>query len=62
MEADGLTRTGYESGKTSLLDLLNARRALTDAQLRLLDAQVARIAAQAQLARLVGNVPFGDVP
>ena len=62
MEAYGLTRTGYESGKTPLLDLLNARRVLTDAQLRLLDAQVARIAAEAQLARLTGNVPFGDAP
>jgi len=61
-EAYGLTRTGYESGKTSLLDLLNARRVLTDARLRLLDARVARIAAQALLARLAGNVPFGGAP
>jgi cobalt-zinc-cadmium efflux system outer membrane protein len=61
-EAYGLTRTGYESGKTSLLDLLNARRVLTDARLRLLDARVARITAQAVLARLAGNVPFGDAP
>jgi cobalt-zinc-cadmium efflux system outer membrane protein len=61
-EAYDLTRTGYESGKTSLLDLLNARRVLTDARLRLLDARVTRIAAQALLARLAGNVPFGDAP
>jgi cobalt-zinc-cadmium efflux system outer membrane protein len=61
-EAYDLTRIGYESGKTSLLDLLNARRVLTDARLRLLDAQVARVGAEAQLARLAGNVPFGDAP
>ena len=61
-EAYDLTRTGYESGKISLLDLLNARRVLTDARLRLLDARIARIAAEALLARLAGNVPFGDAP
>ncbi|HEX4636087.1 MAG TPA: TolC family protein [Rhizomicrobium sp.] len=61
-EAYDLTRIGYQSGKTSLLDLLNARRTLTDARLRLLDAQVARIAAEALLARLAGKTPFGDMP
>lgn len=59
-EAYGLTRTAYDAGKTSLLELLAARRALTDAQLRVLNAQVARIGASAALARLSGNIAFGE--
>jgi cobalt-zinc-cadmium efflux system outer membrane protein len=54
-----LTRTGYDAGRTPLIELLTARRNLTDAQLRLLDARVARIRAEAALARLAGLVPFG---
>lgn len=61
-QAYDLTRTGFESGKISLLDLLSARRILTDARLRLLDAQVGRLTAEARLARLAGKVPFGDTP
>jgi outer membrane protein, heavy metal efflux system len=61
-EAYGLTRTGYNAGKTSLLDLLTSRRALTDTRLRLLDAEVSRIGAEAALARLAGRVAFGDTP
>ena len=59
-EAYGLTRAGYNAGKTSLLDLLTSRRALTDTRLRLLDAEVGRIGAEAALARLAGRVAFGD--
>lgn len=59
-EAYGLTRTAYEAGKTSLLELLSSRRALTDAQLRLLNAQLAGIGAKAALARLAGNIAFGE--
>jgi cobalt-zinc-cadmium efflux system outer membrane protein len=54
-----LTRTGYDAGRTPLIELLTARRNLTDAQLRLLDARVARIRAEATLARLSGRIPFG---
>jgi cobalt-zinc-cadmium efflux system outer membrane protein len=61
-QAYALTRTGFEAGKVSLLDLLSARRTLTEARLRILDAQVSRIAAEARLARLAGKVPFGDEP
>jgi outer membrane protein, heavy metal efflux system len=61
-EAYELTRTGYNSGKTSLLDLLTSRRALTDAHLRLLDTELGRIGAEAALARLAGRVAFGDNP
>jgi cobalt-zinc-cadmium efflux system outer membrane protein len=57
-----LTRTGYEAGRTPLIELLTARRNLTDAQLRLLDARVARIRTEAILARLSGRIPFGGSP
>jgi cobalt-zinc-cadmium efflux system outer membrane protein len=55
-----LTRVGYEAGKTSLIELLNARRALTEAEARLLDARLARIRAEATLARLAGRLAFGE--
>ena len=54
-----LAHLGYEGGKTSLLEVSGARRALTEAQGRLLDAQVARVRAEAQLARLAGRISFG---
>jgi cobalt-zinc-cadmium efflux system outer membrane protein len=61
-QAYELTRTAYEAGRTPLIDLLTARRNLTDAQLRLIDSRVARIRAEAALARLSGRIPFGDNP
>lgn len=42
-----LTRIGYEAGKLSLTDLLNARRALTEARGQTIDAAVERVSAQA---------------
>lgn len=59
-EAYDLARLGYEGGKTPLIEVLSARRALTEAQGRLLDARLARVRAEATLARLTGRVPFGD--
>ena len=61
-EAYRLARIGYDSGRTPLVELLSARRNLTDAQLRGLDARVARVRAEAILARLMGRIPFGDTP
>ena len=61
-EAYQPARIGFDAGKVSLLDLLSARRALTDAQLRLLDVRVAQISAHAALARLSGTLPFGAPP
>jgi cobalt-zinc-cadmium efflux system outer membrane protein len=61
-EAYQLARTGFDAGKVSLLDLLSARRALTDAKLRLLDVRIAQIGAHAALARLSGTLPFGAAP
>jgi cobalt-zinc-cadmium efflux system outer membrane protein len=55
-----LARLGYEAGKTSLLELSAARRTLMDAQNRLVEARLARVRAEAQLARLTGRVAFGD--
>jgi cobalt-zinc-cadmium efflux system outer membrane protein len=59
-EAYRLARLGYDSGRTALIELLATRRALTDAQARALDARVARIQAEATLARLAGRIPFGE--
>ena len=55
-----LTRIGYDSGKSSLMELSAARRSLAEAQTRLIDARVARVRAEAQLARLAGRTPFGE--
>ena len=59
-EAYRLARIGYEAGRTPLIELLGTRRAFTDAQLRSLDARVARVRAEASLARLAGRIPFAE--
>ncbi len=61
-EAYRLARIGYDAGRTPLVELLTARRNLTEAQMRGLDARMARIRAEAALARLMGRIPFGDNP
>ena len=55
-----LARLGYDAGRAPLIELLATRRALTDARARALDARVARIEAEATLARLAGRIPFGE--
>ncbi len=57
-EAYRLARIGYDAGRTPLFELLSTRRALTEAELRLLDARLARVNAEASLARLAGRIPF----
>ena len=57
-ESYRLSHIGYDAGRTPLIELLSARRALTDAQERALEARVARVTAQADLARLSGRIPF----
>jgi len=57
-EAYRLARIGYDAGRTPLFELQVVRRALTDAQLRSLDARLARVLAEASLARLAGRIPF----
>ncbi len=55
-----LTRIGYESGRLPLSEVVAARRALSEARLRTLDAQLNRVRAEAAIARLQGRAPFGD--
>lgn len=59
-EAARLARVGYEAGKLQLLELLNSRRALAEARAQTLDAQIERLTAEAAIARLRGEAPFGD--
>ncbi|MBL8772233.1 MAG: TolC family protein [Phenylobacterium sp.] len=59
-EASRLAGVGYEGGKLSLLELLTARRALTEARTQSIEAQIERVAAEASIARLRGAIPFGD--
>jgi cobalt-zinc-cadmium efflux system outer membrane protein len=61
-EAYRLARVGYEAGRTPLVEVLLARRGLTVAQAAALDARLARIRAEAQLARLSARIPFGAAP
>lgn len=58
-EAYRLARIGFEAGKTPLVEVLAARRALVEAELRALTARTQRILAEAALARLAGQTPFG---
>ncbi|MEO6081451.1 MAG: TolC family protein [Steroidobacteraceae bacterium] len=55
-----LARLGYEAGRTSLIELLGTRRALADAQLRTIDARLARVKVEASIARLSGRIPFAE--
>jgi cobalt-zinc-cadmium efflux system outer membrane protein len=61
-EAYRLARVGYDAGRTPLIELLTTRRNLTVAQAATLEARLARITAEAALARLFGRIPFGDNP
>lgn len=58
-EAFRLTRIAYESGKAPLVELITARRSLAEARAQTIEAQLARLRAEADLARLQGR-PFGD--
>lgn len=61
-EAYRLTRLGYEGGKLDLIELLTARRALSDAHTQAIEAAIERVSAQAALARLSGWASAGDKP
>jgi len=61
-EAYRLARVGYDAGRTPLVEVLLARRNVTLAQSATLDARVARVRAEAQLARLSARIPFGAAP
>ncbi|MBP7703709.1 MAG: TolC family protein [Caulobacter sp.] len=59
VEAYRLTRIAYESGKAPLAELITARRALAEARTQTIEAELARVRAEADLARLQGRL-FGD--
>lgn len=58
-EAYRLARIGYEAGRIPLVEVTNARRALAAARVRTLDARLAQVRAEADIARLTGRTPFG---
>jgi cobalt-zinc-cadmium efflux system outer membrane protein len=60
VEAYRLARIGYEAGRVPLLEVSAARRSLVEARRRTIDALVARVKAQAELARLNGWIAFGS--
>jgi len=62
LEAYRLGRVGYEAGKTSLLELLSIRRALSDAQALTIDTRLARVRALAALSLAEGRLVFGEAP
>ncbi len=55
-----LGRLGYEAGKTSLVELLFARRAWAEAQRSTIDARQARVRSLAALAQAEGRLAFGE--
>lgn len=59
-EAYRLSRIGYDSGKTSLMEVLVIRRALSDAKSLTIEARLARVRALAALAQADGRLAFGD--
>jgi len=59
-EAYRLGRIGYDAGRTPLVEVLISRRALTDARLATVDAQLARVRAVAEFAKANGHIAFGD--
>ena len=58
-EAYRLSRIGAEAGRISQLELRSSRTALIAARNAALDARLARVRAEIDLARLDGRAPFG---
>lgn len=61
-EAYRLSRIGVDAGRVSQLELRGSRAALIAARNSVVDARVARVLAEIDLARLEGRVPFGKQP
>ena len=59
-EAYRLGRVGYEAGKTSLLELLAIRRALSEAQALTIESRLAQVRALATLSLAEGRNLFGE--
>lgn len=60
-EAYRLARVGFEAGRISQLELRSTRSALIASRHSAVDARIARVLAEIDLARLEGRAPFGDV-
>lgn len=61
-EAYRLARVGFDAGRISQLELRSARTALIAASNAAVDARLARVRAEIDLARLEGRAPFGEAP
>ena len=59
-EAYRLGRIGYEAGKTSLMELLVIRRALSEARASTIEASLARVRALSAMAQAQGRLAFGE--
>lgn len=57
-EAYRLGRFGYDAGRTSLMELLLIRRALTEAKLSTIEARLAHVKAMAALSQANGQLVF----
>lgn len=60
-EAYRLSRIGFDAGRISQLELRSSRGALILARNTAVDARLARVRAEIDLARLQGRAPFGAV-
>jgi cobalt-zinc-cadmium efflux system outer membrane protein len=59
-EAYRLSRIGYEAGRSSLMELLASRRALSEARILSVDARLAHVHAATALAQADGRLAFGE--
>jgi cobalt-zinc-cadmium efflux system outer membrane protein len=57
-EAYRLARAGFDAGRISQLELRSIRSALIAARNTAVDARIARVRAEVELARLDGRTPF----
>lgn len=61
-EAYRLARIGFDAGRISQLELRSVRTALITARYLAVEARLARVQAEINLARLEGRAPFGEIP
>ncbi|MDC8640483.1 TolC family protein [Xanthomonas hortorum] len=59
-EAYRLARIGFDAGRISLLELRSTRAALIASRATAVDARIARVLAEIDLAGLEGRIPFGE--
>jgi cobalt-zinc-cadmium efflux system outer membrane protein len=59
-EAYRLARIGFDAGRISLLELRSTRAALNASRAAAVDARIARVLAEIDLAGLEGRVPFRE--